>query len=69
MSANRTCISWPVGWDRDLGGVFSGRGLRAQPRYNGASGKQCDIDGQPERGAFGRTRVNANANRNFRSPS
>jgi hypothetical protein len=27
-----------VGWDRDLGGVFIGRALREQPRYNGANG-------------------------------
>ena len=31
--ANRTCISWPVGRDHDLGGVLSGRAQRELPRY------------------------------------
>jgi hypothetical protein len=29
---------WPVGRAHDLGGVFSGRVRREQPRYNGATG-------------------------------
>jgi hypothetical protein len=34
--------TWPVGWDRDPGGVFSGRALRAQPRDNGTNGRRCE---------------------------
>src|SRR5207247_5418467 len=28
--------TWPEGWDRDLGGVFSGRAQRELPRYKAA---------------------------------
>jgi len=30
--------TWPVGWDHDRGGVFSGREQRELSRYNGATG-------------------------------
>jgi hypothetical protein len=42
-----------VGWDRDPGGVFSGRALRAQSRYNGANGVS-DMAGKAARVAVER---------------
>jgi hypothetical protein len=48
-----------VGWDHDPGGVFSGRALRAQPRYNGANG-MSDMEGKVTRvGACERSRGDA----------